>query len=970
MYCLVTKDETSGILKSFITRVENLKDQKVKVIRCDNGTEFKNKEMNQFCERKGTKACDDAGDNEKKFTEEPEKEGGDPIIDSEFNDQEEEDNANNTNNANAASTNEISVGGGKIIIELLIDPDMPKLDAIVYSDDDEDVGVEADMNNLNAFMPDPSWIEAMQEELFQFNLQEVWTLVDLPNGKRAIGYTQEEGIDYDEVFSPVVRIEAIRIFLAYASFKDFVVYQMDVKSAFLYGKIEEEVYLCQPSGFEDLDFPNKVYKVEKALYKSHQAPRAWYKTLSTYLLDNRFQRGTIDKTLFIKRDKGDILLVQVYVDDIIFGCTMKLLCTEFEKMMPKKFQMSFIASTSMETQKPLLKDEDAYTDSDYAKANLDRKSTIGGCQFLGCRLISWQCKKQTVVANSTIKAVYEAASSCCGQHIEIRHYFINDSTKRKLIQMIKIHTDKNVADFLTKAFDDVWNGMEKLPRMILERDLQLEDAEGTNCLPNATIFEQLTLMGFNFSKYIIDNMVKNVDNIGKFLMYPSDNVAEEALNEENVPTHSNDPLLSCEDCLKLKELMALCTNLQNRVLDLEHTKTTQALEIERLKMRVKKLEKKQRLRTYWLKRLYKVGLSARVISSDDEGLGEEDVSKHRRKIHDIDADEDITLASTHFDIDPEMFGVHDLDGDESAKPKVIIVAATITTTVVTRPMTKGLVIQEQEQASTPITSSKDKDRIAREKEEANVALIAQWNDIQDKVETDYELAQRLQAEEQEELTIEEKSKLFQKLLEKRRKHFAAKRAEERRNKPPIKAQQRSIIVNTFVDMDTEVLGGSEVRAKGSKTIAQESSLKRAGDELEQEKAKKQKIDNDQEEDEMKKLMKIVPNEEEVVGNYVKDEVWHALVVITNASNLYGYTVWSLYRAIQSSVDHEAVVRVGVWCIGEYGDLLVNNIENDVVDVIELAINRHTSNLTTRSICLIALLKLSLRFPSCSQNSGS
>ncbi|GKA34294.1 retrovirus-related pol polyprotein from transposon TNT 1-94 [Tanacetum coccineum] len=158
----------------------------------------------------------------------------------------------------------------------------------------------------------------------------------------AQGYTQEEGIDYDEVFAPVARIEAIRLFLACASFKDFVVYQMDVKSDFLYGKIEEEVYVCQPPGFEYLNFPDKLYKVEKALYGLHQAPRAWYETLSTYLLDNEFQRGKINKTLFIKRYKGDILLVQVYVDDIIFGSTKKELCIAFEKLMHEKFQMSSI----------------------------------------------------------------------------------------------------------------------------------------------------------------------------------------------------------------------------------------------------------------------------------------------------------------------------------------------------------------------------------------------------------------------------------------------------------------------------------------------------------------------------------------------------------------------------------------------------------------------------------------------------
>ncbi|GKA33269.1 putative ribonuclease H-like domain-containing protein [Tanacetum coccineum] len=156
----------------------------------------------------------------------------------------------------------------------------------------------------------------------------------------AQGHRQEEGIDYEEVFAPVARIEAIRLFLAYASFMGFLVYQMDVKSAFLYGTIEEEVYVTQPPGFKDPDHPDKVYKVVKALYGLHQAPRAWYETLANYLLGNRFKRGKIDQTLFIKKQKGDILLVQVYVDDIIFGSTNKELCTAFEKLMKDKFQMS------------------------------------------------------------------------------------------------------------------------------------------------------------------------------------------------------------------------------------------------------------------------------------------------------------------------------------------------------------------------------------------------------------------------------------------------------------------------------------------------------------------------------------------------------------------------------------------------------------------------------------------------------
>nr|GFB93816.1 hypothetical protein [Tanacetum cinerariifolium] len=154
------------------------------------------------------------------------------------------------------------------------DPDMPELEDITYSNDENVVGAEADFNNLESSIPmfnddfytcmfacfllqvepkrlhqalkDPSWIEAMQEELLQFKMQKVWVLVDLPHRKSAIGHTQEEGIEYEEVFAPVARIEAIRLFLAYASFMGFMVYQMDVKSAFLYGTIEEEVYVCQP----------------------------------------------------------------------------------------------------------------------------------------------------------------------------------------------------------------------------------------------------------------------------------------------------------------------------------------------------------------------------------------------------------------------------------------------------------------------------------------------------------------------------------------------------------------------------------------------------------------------------------------------------------------------------------------------------------------------------------------------------
>ncbi|GKE14604.1 ribonuclease H-like domain-containing protein [Tanacetum coccineum] len=232
---------------------------------------------------------------------------------------------------------------------------------------------------------------------------------------------------------------------------------MDVKSAFLYGKIDEEVYVSQPSGFMDPKYPKKVYKVVKALYGLHQAPKAWYATLSTFLLKSGYRRGTIDKTLFIKKDKNYIIQDK-YVTEIL-----------------KKFDFASVktASTPIETQNSLTKDEEA--------ANVDsvlvlgfRKSTTGGCQFLGRRLISWQCKKQTIVATSTTEAEYVAAANCCGKvlwiqnqmldygfnfmntkiyidnesimcivknpvfhsktkHIEIRHHFIRDAYEKKLI---------------------------------------------------------------------------------------------------------------------------------------------------------------------------------------------------------------------------------------------------------------------------------------------------------------------------------------------------------------------------------------------------------------------------------------------------------------------------------------------------------------------------------------------------------
>nr|GEX39429.1 hypothetical protein [Tanacetum cinerariifolium] len=403
----------------------------------------------------------------------------------------------------------------------------------------------------------------------------VWVLVDCPSEVRPIGmkwvlknkkdkkgiairnkarlvaqgHTQEEEIDYEEVFAPVAKIEAIRLFLAYASYMGFTVYQMDVKSAFMYGTIDEEVYVMQSPRFQDHEFPHRVYKVEKAVYGLHQALRAWYGTLSKYLLDNGFQKGLqvlqMKDGIFLSQDKyvGDILKkfrhtdiraaktpmdrenlwgkdvtrkdMELHLYRSMIGSLMYLTTSRpyimftvcacaRHQVTPKECHLHAVkrifrylkgnSKLGLWYPKESPFDLVAYSDSDYGGANQDRKSTTRGCQFLGKRLISLQCKKHTIMATSTTEAEYVAAASGCGQvlwiqnqlldygynfmntkiyidnnsvicivknpvyhsktkHIEIRHHFIRDCYEKKLINVDHIHTDDNVADLLTKAFD-------------------------------------------------------------------------------------------------------------------------------------------------------------------------------------------------------------------------------------------------------------------------------------------------------------------------------------------------------------------------------------------------------------------------------------------------------------------------------------------------------------------------------------
>ncbi|KAK2388640.1 putative mitochondrial protein [Trifolium repens] len=490
--------------------------------------------------------------------------------------------------------------------------------------------------NVKEALTDEAWIEAMQEELNQFERSEVWYLVPRPEDVNVIGtkwvyknksdengtvtrnkarlvaqgYTQIEGLDFDETFAPVARLESIRLLLGVACILKFKLYQMDVKSAFLNGYLQEEVYVEQPKGFVDPEHPNYVYKLKKALYGLKQAPRAWYERLTQFLEEQGYRKGGSDKTLFVKQEKGKFIIAQIYVDDIVFGGMSNAMVQHFVQQMQSEFEMSLVGEltyflglqikqmddtifisqskyarniikkfgmdnathkrTPAPTHLKLTKDEKGISvdqslyrsmigsllyltasrpdityavgvcaryqadpkvshltqvkrilkyvngtsdygimyshcenstlygscDADWAGSADDRKSTSGGCFFLGTNLISWFSKKQNCVALSTAEAEYVAAGSSCSQlvwmkqmlkeydveqdaltlycdnmsainisknpiqhsktkHIDIRHHYIRDLVESKIVVLEHVGTKEQIADIFTKALDAV-----------------------------------------------------------------------------------------------------------------------------------------------------------------------------------------------------------------------------------------------------------------------------------------------------------------------------------------------------------------------------------------------------------------------------------------------------------------------------------------------------------------------------------
>ncbi|KAK1553149.1 hypothetical protein Q3G72_029697 [Acer saccharum] len=412
---------------------------------------------------------------------------------------------------------------------------------------------------------DEFWVLAMQEELSQFERNEVWTLVPRPKTTNVIGtkwifrnksdedgnivlnkarlvaqgYSQIEGIDFEETFAPVARLESIRLLLSISCVHKFKLHQMDVKSAFLNGFLQEEVFVEQPKGFVDAHHPNHVYRLKKALYGLKQAPRAWYERLTQFLVDNNYTRGSVDKTLFIKRDNDELFIAQIYVDDIVFGSTNNTKVQQFVDVMSLEFEMSLVGElsyflglqirqmhdgifitqakyaknlvkkfglekakhcdTPMSTTLKLSKDASGksveqtlyrgmigsllyltasrpnisfsvgvcaryqadpkeshlscvkriiryvngtsnygiwysfdtnaslvgFSDADWAGNCDDRKSTSGGCFFLGNNLVSWFCKKQNSISLSTAEAEYIAVGNGCTQLLWMKQMLVD-----------------------------------------------------------------------------------------------------------------------------------------------------------------------------------------------------------------------------------------------------------------------------------------------------------------------------------------------------------------------------------------------------------------------------------------------------------------------------------------------------------------------------------------------------------------
>ncbi|GJV94553.1 retrovirus-related pol polyprotein from transposon TNT 1-94 [Tanacetum coccineum] len=356
------------------------------------------------------------------------------------------------------------------------------------------------------------------KELHEFERLEVWELIPRPdkvmvitlkwiykvkldklggilkNKARLVAreYRQEEGINFEESFTPVARLEAVQIFLAFVAHMNMIVYQMDVKTAFLNGILHEEVYVSQPDGFVDLDNPNHVYRLKKALYGLKQAPHAWYDLFSSFLLSQGFSKGTVDLTLFISRKGKDILLISQSPRGIFLNQSKYALeslkkygmesCDPVDTPMVEKSKLDedtqgkavdpthyrgmvgtlmYLTSSRPDLDSAIALT--AFADADHAGCQDTRRSTSGSMQLLGDRLVSWSSKRQKSAAISSTEAEYIALSGyfitlCCNnvqhsrsKHIDIRYHFIKEQVDNGVIELYFVRTEYQLVDIFTKV---------------------------------------------------------------------------------------------------------------------------------------------------------------------------------------------------------------------------------------------------------------------------------------------------------------------------------------------------------------------------------------------------------------------------------------------------------------------------------------------------------------------------------------
>nr|GEV46975.1 hypothetical protein [Tanacetum cinerariifolium] len=739
---------------------------------------------------------------------------------------------------------------------------MQELEDITYSDDEEDVGAETDFTNLERTItvrPIPTTRVHKDHHIFRNKKDERGIVVRNKARLIAQGHTQEEGIDYEEVFAPVARIEAIRT-------------------------IKEEVYVCQPSGFEDPDYPNKMGKIDQTLFIKRQKVNE-YKFQMSSMGELTFFLGIQVKQkldgIFISQDK--------YVAEIL-----------------RKFRLTDgkSASTPIDTDKPLLKDPDgedvdvhtyrsmisslmyltssrldiiylkgkphlglwypkdspfnlvAYSNSDYPGASIDRESTIGGCQFLGCRLISWKCKRQTVVASSSTEAEYVATASCYAQVLWIQNQLLDYGLNVTAVSLSFCY----LTSVLVKKVNDVTRlqALVDKKKVIITEDtlrdaLRLNDAEGIDCLPNEEIFNELSRMGYekpstkltlykaffspqlkflihtilqcmsakrtSWNEYIFDSLVRNVDSSTKFYMYLRFLQLMIRAQVGNLSSHStkySSPALTQKVFANMRRVEKGFSGVDTPLFegmivaqqeddaadegaasvavddvpavvdeptitsptptippppssqDLSSTsqdKIAQALEITKLKQRVKKLERRNKLKVSKLRRLKKVGTSQRVDTSDDTVMDDEvavdaeieesaDVqgrqAESQAQIYQIDLEHaDKVLSMQDDELDPsELQEVVKVVTTAKLMTEVVIaasatiaaantpipaatiiaVAQTLTTTPSAARRRKGVVIRDPEETATPSiiihseAKSKDKGKgiLRKEKEDNDV----------------------------------------------------------------------------------------------------------------------------------------------------------------------------------------------------------------------------------------------------------